>query len=94
MSTRVAVKKCNPVPGRRHGAGCWLSFAVSPVFAKIPLATAIYAPGTAICSSTSGVLPVDDMTCMYLLKCPFYQSPLAATRFRPAGADRPIPNPD
>ncbi|WP_129790813.1 hypothetical protein [Sphingosinicella sp. CPCC 101087] len=56
------------------GAG-WLALAASPVFALMGLVAGFDAPRPAFCASGSGILPIDDMTAMYLLMSLFHLAP-------------------
>jgi hypothetical protein len=68
-----------------RGAAGWLGLAASPTFALMAWMAANDAPRMAICSSASGMLPIDGMVWMYLLMSLFHLSPwlkLASARPR------------
>jgi len=60
---------------RARGAAAWLGLAASPTFALMASLAASGSPRLSICSSASGMLPIDGMTWMYLLLGVFHLSP-------------------
>lgn len=52
-----------------------LVYAAAPVFALMALASAQAAPSMMLCQATSGFLPFDGMTAMYLLMSLFHLRP-------------------
>ena len=71
---------------RPRDAAGWIGLAASPTFAVMAWIAATDAPAIAICSSTSGMLPMDGMARMYLLMSLFHVSPwlkLALDRSQP-----------
>jgi hypothetical protein len=75
MTTSSAVNQANPSDWRARGAAGWLALAASPTFALMAWVAANDAPRMALCSSSSGVLPIGGMTAMYLLMSLFHLSP-------------------
>ena len=53
----------------------WIGLAATPTFATMAWTSAPDAPQMAICSTASGVLPIDGMTWMYVLMSIFHVSP-------------------
>jgi len=53
----------------------WLGFAATPTFAMMAWFSAMSTPGMALCSAVSPLLPISDMTLMYLLMSLFHLSP-------------------
>ena len=60
---------------RPRDAAGWIGLAASPTFAVMAWIAATDAPAIGICSSTSGMLPMDGMARMYLLMSLFHLSP-------------------
>ncbi len=58
-----------------RGAGGVLALAASPTFALMAWIAATDARPIALCSSGSGILPIDGMTAMYMLMGLFHLSP-------------------
>ena len=52
-----------------------LTLAASPAFALMAWLAATDAPAIALCSSASGMLPIDGMGAMYVLMSLFHLSP-------------------
>ena len=75
MTTLIATKRSNAGASRTRGAAGWLGLAASPTFALMAWIAASDAPGIAICSPGSGMLPIDGMAWMYLLMSLFHLSP-------------------
>lgn len=59
---------------RARGAAGWLRLAASPTFTLMAWMAANDAPRMAVCSSASGLLPIDGMVWMYLLMSLFHLS--------------------
>jgi hypothetical protein len=53
----------------------WIALAASPIFALMAWIAANDARPIALCSPGSGILPIDDMTAMYLLMSVFHLRP-------------------
>lgn len=96
MTTSSAANTGSAGAWQARGAAGWLAFAASPAFALMAW-VAKDAPPIALCSSGSGLLPIDGMTAMYLLMGLFHLAPwleLASGRRRVRGwptteGDRP-----
>ncbi len=69
----------------------WLGLAAAPTFALMAWVAAADAPRIPICSSTSGVLPVDAMAWMYLLMSLFHLPPWLKRASRRGPAPQPQP---
>ena len=75
MTTSLAANTGSAAAWQARGAAGWLAFAASPAFALMAWAAAEDAPPIALCSSGSGLLPIDGMTAMYLLMGLFHLAP-------------------
>jgi hypothetical protein len=75
MTTSIIAKKSNTRTWRARDAIGWIGLAASPTFAVMAWIAATDAPQVTICSSASGVLPIDGMAWMYLLMSLFHVSP-------------------
>jgi hypothetical protein len=64
-----------PPAAKDGSARPWLALAASPTFALMGLIAANDAPRHMLCSSGSGLLPIDGMTAMYLLMSLFHLPP-------------------
>jgi hypothetical protein len=85
MTMLTAATKRNAGAWRARGATGWIGLAASPTFALMAWIEATDAPRLALCSSASGMLPIDGMAWMYLLMSFFHVSPwlkLASGRAR------------
>jgi hypothetical protein len=92
MTTLTAAKKRNAGAWRARDATGWIGLAASPTFALMALIAATDAPRIAICSSASGMLPIDGMAWMYLLMSLFHVSPwLKLASDRPRRLTHPTP---
>jgi hypothetical protein len=83
MTISAAANKESGRARQAHSAAGWLALAASPTCALMAWIAASDAPRIAICSSASGMLPIDGMAWMYLLMSLFHLSPwlrLAARR--------------
>lgn len=67
----IGKRACGPV---RPLTG-WLSLAATPVFAVMSWISATGPQGPVICGTVSAVLPIDDMTLMYVLMALFHLPP-------------------
>ncbi len=52
-----------------------LGFAAAPTFAVMASVSAVGTPDMAICSATTSLLPINDMTLMYALMSIFHLAP-------------------
>jgi hypothetical protein len=75
MTTPMAAKHRNTGAGWARDAAGWIGLAGSPTFAIMAWAAATETPRIAVCSSASGMLPINGMTWMYLLMSVFHVSP-------------------
>lgn len=92
MTTSSAENKGSTRVWQVRGAAQWLGLAASPTFALMTWIAASDAPRSAICSSASGMLPIDGMTWMYLLMSLFHLSPwLKLASGRPRQLTHPAP---
>lgn len=66
--TMFAATGKTPAPsGHRRSTAGWLQLAAAPTFASMAWISATGAQGWEVCSSVPGLLPVNDMTLMYIL---------------------------
>ena len=75
MITPTAAKKRDAGAGWGRDAASLIGLAGSPTFAIMAWAAATKAPGIAVCSSASGMPPINGMVWMYLLMSVFHISP-------------------
>jgi hypothetical protein len=75
MITPTAAQQRNEGTGRAREAASLIGLAGSPAFAIMAWAAATEAPRIAVCSSASGMPPINGMVWMYLLMSVFHVSP-------------------
>jgi hypothetical protein len=75
MTTLTAAKDRNPGAWRARDAAGWIGLAAAPTFALMSWIAATDTSRIAICSSASGMSPIDGMAWMYLLMSLFHVSP-------------------
>ena len=75
MTTSLAANTGSAGAWQARGAAGWLAFAASPTSALMAWIAAEDARPIALCSSGSGLLPIDGMTAMYLLMGLFHLAP-------------------
>ena len=74
--TMFAATGKTPAPsGNRRSTAGWLQLAAAPTFASMAWISATGAQGWEVCSSFPGLLPVNDMTLMYVLMGVFHLPP-------------------
>jgi hypothetical protein len=61
-----------PTANKAHNKVHWLGLAASPTFALMALIAAVDAPPLALCAGGIRMLPIDDMTAMYVLMSLFH----------------------
>ena len=89
MTTSSAANKGSARAWQARGAAGWLGLAASPTFALMAWIAANDAPPIALCSSGSGILPIDGMTCDVPADEPLPPVALAEARFRPPAGSAP-----
>lgn len=90
MTSTIARKRFEQAWQRRDAVG-WLGLAASPTFALMAWVSVSEQTPMAICSSASGLLPINGMTWMYLLMSLFHVSPwLKLAAGRPRQLTHPI----
>jgi hypothetical protein len=75
MTTLTAAKGRNAGAWRARDAAGWIGLAAAPTFALMAWIAATDMSRIAICSSASGMPPIDGMAWMYLLMSLFHVSP-------------------
>ncbi len=90
MTTPIPAGNTNAPAQRTSGAASWLCLSAAPAFAV--MAWVSTGNAMALCSA-SGVLPMSDMTSMYLLMSLFHLPPWLDLVFRHGTADRPFCTP-
>jgi hypothetical protein len=91
MTTSLAANKASSKPWQACGAAGWIALGASPTFALMAWIGAHDAAPHALCAAGSAILPIDDMTTMYLLMSVFHLSPwLKRASGRPWARSYPI----
>jgi hypothetical protein len=75
MTTSSAAKGEGTLAWQARGAGGWLALAASPTFTFMAWIAANDTHPVALCTAGSSLLPIHDMTAMYLLMSLFHLSP-------------------
>jgi hypothetical protein len=96
MTTSSAANEASANAWEARDATGWLALAASPTFGVMALIAANHAAPVGLCSSGSGILPIDGMAAMYLLMSLFHLSPwVKLVSGRPASgrpvSARPVP---
>ena len=75
MTTPMAATQRNSGAGWARNAASWIGLAGTPTFAIMAWVAATEAPRIAVCSSASGMPPINGMVWMYLLMSVFHVTP-------------------
>ena len=75
MITSSTANTRNSRPWQARGAAGWLALAASPTFGLMAWIAANDTHPVALCTAGSSLLPIHDMTAMYLLMSLFHLSP-------------------